>query len=569
VFRLTVLHSNDGESQLFNAGEGLGDFGGIAWFATLVQQLKQQGAQARDNVKTGVITLNSGDNFLASPEFNASLTRESGPYYDSIALDIIGFDAMAIGNHEFDFGPDILARFIDGFTKPPAFVSANLNMSKEPTLKALVDAGLIVPSTVATISGEQIGVVGATTPRLPHISSPRTVEVDSDVAKVVQAEVDRLINQGVNKIILISHLQTTQEDLALAPQLRGVDIMIAGGGTELLANPGTLLLPEDDKNIVGPYPRLVKDATGNKVLIVTTAGGYRYVGWLVVEFDTSGDIVRVDPSSGPVRVAGGSQPDAVADHPQVKEQVVVPVKAYIAGLSGRLIGTSEAALNGQRSVVRTRESNEGNLMADALLWQADQLASQFSFNSPEPMVGIQNGGGIRNNNIIPAGKVTMLDTFSMAPFANFVSIVPNIPPAQFMEIMENAISQVEDGSGRFSQISGFKMVYDPKGTAQVTDNNGVVTTPGNRIKEIVLNDGRAIVKDGQAVSGAPNVHVATIDFLARGGDQYPYRGAEYVTLGVTYQQEVANYIKEGLGGSITKARYPEGGEGRIRTVGTP
>jgi 5'-nucleotidase len=85
----------------------------------------------------------------------------------------------------------------------------------------------------------------------------------------------------------------------------------------------------------------------------------------------------------------------------------------------------------------------------------------------------------------------------------------------------------------------------------------------------VLTDSRAIVKDGQVVSGAPNVHVATINFLASGGDQYPYRGVEYITLGVTYQQAVVNYIKEGLGGSITKARYPEGGEGRIRTVGTP
>lgn len=567
VFRLTVLHSNDGESHLEHAGQGLEEFGGIARFATLVQQLKLQGVQPHGHVKTGVITLNSGDNFLASPAFSASLTKPSGPYYDSIALDLIGFDAMAIGNHEFDFGPDVLAKFIGGFTKPVPFVSANLDMSKEPALQARVDTQRVVPSTVVVVNGERVGVVGATTPRLPSISSPRHVGVNPDVATVVQAEVDKFISQGVNKIILISHLQTIQEDLALAPQLRHVDVMIAGGGTELLANPGTLLLPGDDTHIEGPYPWMVKDATSKEIPIVTTTGDYRYVGRLVVEFNAYGDMLRIDPSSGPVRVAGGSQPDAVTDHPQVKAQVVDPVNAAIAAQAARLIGTSEVALDGQRKTVRGAESNAGNLLADTLLWQARQLAHQF--NVPVPMVGIQNGGGIRNNTIIPAGHLTELVTFSMVPFANFVSIVPNISPAQFKELMENAVSRVEAGDGRFAQISGFTIVYDPTGTAQMVDNLGTVTTPGNRMKEIVLNDGRAIVKDGQVVSTAPNSHIATIDFLARGGDQYPYRGVTSVTLGMTYQQAVANYIKEGLGGTITKAKYPEGGEGRIRIVGTP
>ncbi len=87
-------------------------------------------------------------------------------------------------------------------------------------------------------------------------------------------------------------------------------------------------------------------------------------------------------------------------------------------------------------------------------------------------------------------------------------------------------------------------------------------TPGSRVLEVELDDGTAIVAGGAVVAG-PDLTVATIDFLARGGDQYPYRGAPFTSLGVSYQQALANYIETGLGGMITAADYPFGGEGRI------
>jgi 5'-nucleotidase len=240
--------------------------------------------------------------------------------------------------------------------------------------------------------------------------------------------------------------------------------------------------------------------------------------------------------------------------------VVDPVEAAVAELIETVIGTSEVALDGVRNTVRTKETNEGNLIADALKWQAAQLAAGYGV--PEPDVALQNGGGIRNNTILPAGDITVLDTFHMVPFPNFVTIVPGIPRVQFKEIMENAVSRVEFGSGRFAQISGFTMVYDPTGTDQELDADGNVVTPGTRVQEIVLNDGTPIVGGGAVIPGA-GLTVATIDFLARGGDQYPYRGAPFTLLGTSYQQALANYIADGLGGLITAAQYPEGGEGRI------
>ena len=560
-FRLTILHNNDGESQLINAGEGLEDFGGVDRFKALADRLK---AEAR--MDGGVIMVSSGDNVLAGPEFYVSLRRpEPAPFYDALAMDLIGYDAVCIGNHDFDFGPDVLARFISGYslTRPP-FLSANLDFGDEPELAGLVASGRIAGSTVVSVDGEHLGIVGATTPDLAFISSPRNVRLDGRLREAIQAEVTGLARRGVSIIILISHLQSINNDLELARQLRGVDVVIAGGGDDVLANPGTRLIPGDEAEISGPYPILEQSADGNDVRVVSTAGNYRYVGRLVAGFNAAGVITSIDrDASGPVRVAGGDQPDAVDPDVEVRNRVVAPVIDALASLSSNPVGTSSVVLDGVKSRIRTRETNEGNLVADALRWQSARLAS--SFGVPVPQVGIVNGGGIRNASEIPAGALSELTTFDMLPFPDFVAVVPAVPATQFREIMENAVSKVEDASGRFAQISGFTMVWNPDGVAQELDESGNVTRRGGRIVNITLDTGAGIVENGNVVSGAPDIHVATVDFLARGGDQYPYRGARSTRLGVTYQQALVNFIREALGGRITAAAYPAGGHGRIAT----
>ena len=563
AFTLTVLHNNDGESQLISA-PGQPDFGGVARFKTLMDDLR-----ADADAAGGVVTLSSGDNFLAGPEFSVSLAQpETEALYESRALNAIGYDALAIGNHEFDFGPDVLQRLIEDFEAPTPFLSANLDFSAEPGLQALVDNGRIAKSTILEKDGEMIGVIGATTPALPTISSPRGVVVMSDVAGIVQAEIDALEAAGVNKIILISHLQGIEQDLELIPMLSGLDIAIAGGGDELLANNDDVLVP-GDANPFGPYPLRVANADGVDVPVVTTTGNYKYIGRLVVEFDENGVVTTIGDDSGPVRVAGGAEPDAVEPDASVLADITAPVEAALADLAATVVGTSEVALDGVRNSVRGIETNLGNLITDGFLWQATELASAFGV--PTPDVAIQNGGGIRNDNVIPAGDITVLTTFDILPFANFLAVVPELPAAQFKEILENGVAALGGGagSGRFAQLAGIQIAVDVSRQPQVLDADQNVVTPGARIRGAILDDGRVIVRNGQVVPGAPAITVATIDFLANGGDEFPYRGAAYTALGVTYQQTLQNYIADGLGGVVTAAQYPEGGEGRILFVDRP
>jgi 2',3'-cyclic-nucleotide 2'-phosphodiesterase (5'-nucleotidase family) len=565
-FVLTILHNNDAESALVSL-PGQPDFGGAARFKTLVDHYRWNAIHGKPSIpgaKRGVIMVSSGDNFLAGATFSLSLEKGI-PFYDTIAMDLIGYDAIAIGNHDFDFTPDVLADFIEGFTYTnPPFLSANLEYSGEPRLQALYDEGRIARSVIIKERGELVGIIGATTPMLRYISSPRNVGIIDDVAAAVNAEVAALEAAGVNKIILISHLQSIDEDLALAQELTGVDIMVAGGGDELLANEGDLLVPGDEGEVFGPYPMWTTDAEGTAIPVVTTSGSYGYLGQLVAAFDKQGNLLMVDEeNSGPKRVAGGSYPDAVAPDPMVMALVTEPVIAGLAEMASTVVATSEVALDGRRSMVRTRETNEGNLIADSLLWQANQLAGDFGV--PAPDIALQNGGGIRNDSIIPAGPITQLDTHSMVPFPNFVSVVENISREQFKEILENAVSRVEFGDGRFAQIAGFSYTWDATGTAQVLNPDYSVAVPGTRVQEVVLDGGTVIVSGGVVVGG-PDLTVATIDFLARGGDQYPFRDAPFTTLGVTYQQALQNYLQIGLSGVVSAADYPEGGEGRITRI---
>jgi 5'-nucleotidase len=577
-FWLTITHNNDGESQVVNAGTGLEDFGGAARFKSVLDDLRRDavnGPWTQRGAKRGVVMLSSGDNFLAGPEFNVGL--ENGvPFYDTVAMELIGYDAVALGNHDFDFGPDVLADFVDGYTVPPPYVSANLDFSGEPRLQAYVDAGVIAPATVTRMRGERIGVIGLETPNLPFISSPRNVVVSDDLANILQQQIDALESSGVDKILLASHLQNIENEIDLAGMVDGVDVIIAGGGDELLANPGDTLIPGDEGNVFGSYPQIATDIDGTPVPVVTTSGEYRYVGQLVVGFDRNGNVVEINEDrSGPVRVATGTCndtlpcDDAVAPDPAMQTQVVDPVVAGLDALGSDIIGTSEVDLDGLRSSVRSMETNEGNLIADSQFWWAQQAAP--SFGTPEPDVALQNGGGIRNNTIIPSGDISALDTFDMVPFPNFVTIVPDIPRDQFKEILENAVACTQGadftanpncGSGRFAQVSGFEFDWSASGVGQILDADGNVTTAGTRVQEATLADGTPIIVGGSVVAG-PELNIAITDFLANGGDQYPFRGADFVTLGRTYQQALQGLITDDLSGAITAADYPEGGEGRI------
>jgi 5'-nucleotidase len=576
-FWLTILHNNDAESKLIESTSADGPYAGVARFKTLVDELKQGAVAGRPSsapfAKRGVVMLSSGDNFLAGAQWAASLAK-GVPFYDSLAVDLIGYDAMGIGNHEFDFGPEVLADFIRGTSGFP-FLSANLDVSGEPTLAALRDQGRIAASTVIKERGERIGVIGITTPQLPNISSPRDATVDPDVVGAIQGEVNRLTMGGVDKIILISHLQNIAEDLALATQLRKVDVMIAGGGDELLADPGTPLAP-GDTTPYGPYPLQATNADGKTVPVITTNGDFKYVGRLVVGFDTLGAVAVVDEAqSGPMRVVGFGA-DAVMPDPTVEMQVVQPVRAFVDGLATNVLAQSTVPLNGKRGTVdsaqnitdpgvRNSETNLGNLTADSMLWAAQQKAGEYGVDVPQ--VALQNGGGIRNNNVIPAGPITELNTYEILAFTNFVSVKEDLTAEQFKAVLETSVSEI--GNGRFGQWSGVTFSYDPAAQKRVINSTTcAVSNPGSRVQDVFVG-GVQVFDDGAFVGPAGwTVDIATNDFTFRGGDCYDFGPGGFTTVGVVYQQALADFLvaplaSGGLAGQITAADYPVGGEGRI------
>ncbi|WP_419863831.1 5'-nucleotidase C-terminal domain-containing protein [Candidatus Poriferisodalis sp.] len=540
---VTILHNNDGESKLL--GDVESGFPGVARFVAAMRELQAAAAEAGP-----VVTLTSGDNFLASLELGVSLDRE-GPMYDSVALSGL-YDAMALGNHDFDFGPDVTARFIEGFDPPIPFLSANIDVSAEPALAALAERGLVAPSTVIETGGERIGVIGAVTPWLPNISSPRKVTV-SAVLPAVQAEADRLAADGITKIILVSHLQDVREEGELVAGLTGVDVIIAGGGDELLANDGDTCQPGEEP--VGPYPQWVDDAAGSQVPVVTAPGGYRCIGKLEVTFDADGNVTAAAGAS--IGVALDREPDA-----EVQSSVVEPLTAEVALVGSTQIGTSAVELEGRKPVLRSQSTNVGSLMADALRVRGAHLAPGFGVEAPQ--VAVTNGGGLRNDSVIAPAAVTVGTTWDIAPFNN-VLVSGSVPRATLAELLERALGALPRASGQFPHVSGMTVTYDPDGTAQGVDRESdceLIEPSGTRLRSVTLDDGTEIVRDGEVTEGDPVV-LATVDFLANGGDCYPLGGLAFTRLGVTYQQALADYIAEDLGGEITAEQYPVDGGGRV------
>lgn len=573
--KLTLLHVGDQESWLLSAQGNLRDnasqpisfYGGIDRLASVMFSA-QTAAQAGGAT---VLKLNAGDAFLPGPRWNASKANlgisfsDGGQdYYDAIAMRHIGFDAAVFGNHEFDEGAATAARFakVSGTT----YLSSNLNFNATADFQSLALAGTVAPyKLVTTTGGHKVALVGATTPLLPTISSPGAVNLLGytagateqqnllSMATVVQGQVNAARAAGATTVVLMSHLQNwNNERNTVIPALRGVDVVLSGGGHELMADTDDLLLPNDSRAITG-MPQMVADADGKQVAVVTSNFGNRYVGELNLTLDDATGRVSSIDSSRMLRVSGlAADPDDVVGDSFLKASVVDPVKAYIDVLNTTRIGTSEVFLAGsQRGAVgapgsfiagiRNAETNMGNLVADAM---------RFAGGS---VVAIQNGGGVRAD--IAAGNVTVGDTFNVLPFTNLVKTAPAVSATQLKGVLEHSVATASTSGavdGRFAQVSGMRVVYDTSRAA------------GGRVLSITLDDGTVLVANGQVVAGARTVSLATIDFTANGGDRYPFSalGVQFdnAVNTITYQEALADYIETseaegGLGGVIRASRY--------------
>ena len=537
-FSLHVLHINDGESALLPDADA--GFPGAARFAADLLALRaaiDDGAPDRASV-----TISAGDNFLAGPRLNASLAPDAPEFYDAILYDYLEFDAMTIGNHEFDFGPEVLADFIEAIDDTP-FISANLDVTGEPRLQSLVADGRLSASTVVTIDDREVGIVGATYEGLEAISSPGNATT-GPVLAAVQTEVDALLADDVDTILLSSHLQDLSTELSLVPQLTGIDAVIGGGGGEALG---------DD------YPLMATDADGRSVPVVTVPGNYSDIGHLVLNLDEDGDLVFVGAASEllPVPVEGPT--DSF-----IRQTVEVPVADFVAGLAETVIGTTEVPLDGRRGEdtrgVRTRETNLGNLLADAMVFSARERVAEFGV--PAADVALQNGGGIRNDGVIPVGNLTELDTFNVAAFTNIVGVT-EMDGVTLWQALERSVSSLPGASGAHGQWSGVSFSYDVTKPAQTRDlDDGVVLTEGERIVDAIVTRANGttyqLVTDGElaADAAAQTFVMASIDFLLSGQDGYVMFGdLDFTRVGITYQQSLSEYIQDL--GVVTATAYPD------------
>ena len=577
-FTFVLLHNNDGESSL----------GNIDHFASVLGTERA----AADAAGLPSLFVSSGDNMLAGAILGLWLDESAQPTgtpYDAIALSMLDYDALAIGNHEFDFGPDALAAFISSFTaSQPPFLSCNLSFENVPSLQALVDAGRILPSTVVERDGEQIGIIGAITPELIGIMSPGATTINPDIVGAIQAQVTALEAAGVNKIVLISHLQSITNDIELSALLSGIDIVVAGGGDNYLTNDAGYNGPHP---VFGPYPYQVMDASGATVHIVTTVGNYTHLGALTVTFDANGLVTNTHPEVSGIRQVdlGPTAPSDAA----VYMAVVQPVQAELAALAANgATCVTQIDLDVRKPFVRSRANGIGNIVADAYLKAGRDLATADP-TIPMPVLGIANGGGIRCNGygssqgcIYPAGyTLTEVDMNDILPFANFIAVLPSVTSEQLKLVFENAVSKItlnpltgaiSGDDGRFAQISGGTLVYDVTAAPYVNNPADCSTTfAGLRVQSLVLDNGLVIIENGVPVPGV-SIPVATVDFTAGlggpagfGGDCYPWGTEVFVGSTVRAADAFIDYLTLDLAGTVTDVAYqayPPVTTGRIQVL---
>jgi len=574
---LTIFHNNDGESKLL----GSGSFGGFDYFLGELNAARGAATTAgRD-----VLTLSSGDNFLAGLAWRASEARRAANgglgsgfgasnefnYYDALALTAVGYDAITLGNHDFDFGPAVLGDFISGYEAAggtATFLSANLDFSAEPALSGFTTATppRIASSTIISRGTEQYGVIGATTELLDTISSPGGNITIGDVATAVNAQIASLTGAGVNKIILSSHLQgISGGEEALIPLLdAGIDVIIAGGGDELLRNgPDANTEAPFGPDIDGPYPLIstTQDKGGNNIALVTTQGEYKYIGELNVDFDAAGAVTSVNGNAILVDPAASTnQAVGTFNGIDIESDILTPLAADVAALEATVVGTTEVALDGRRESVRSVETNLGNLIGDAFIWQAQQIGGLTG----DPVIAFTNGGGIRNASVIAANTdLSVADVIDILPFDNSVVTLNGVTVADLVATLEKAVDGIDfanpvGSSGGFLQIAGFEFTYDR-------------TAPeGSRLTEVRLDDGTLVwsLALGDVYGGT--FDIVTNSFTAGGGDGFSELADYFANdLSVNYGDALAAYIETFLGGTIAAGDYPAEGFGRINAVPVP
>lgn len=471
-FELRVLHTNDTHAHLDN----------IARRVTAINTARND----------HTLLLDAGDVFSGTLYFN-----QFNGLADLFFMNELKYDAMTFGNHEFDKGPGTLAEFIKQAKFP--FVSANLDFSADADLKGLShselgkgEPGQIYPAVIKEIAGEKVGIIGLTTPETSVLSSPGPDIKFADEVESTQKQVDALEAEGINKIVVLSHLGYTV-DQQLAEAVDGIDIIVGGHSHTVLNAPE------------------VHHADEEPTLIVQTGEYNQNLGQLDVTFDSEGkltawkgELIALDAKDD----AGNFliKSDAAAEA-KLKEYA-----APLEDLKKTVIGKTETDLDGERGSVRKQETNLGDLIADGMRSKVKSIVKESDVKG---YVTIQNGGGIRAS--IKAGDITLGDLLTTMPFGNNLTAL-KMTGEEIVAALENGVSGVENGEGRFPQVSGLRFYYDSTKPGEVIDDvTGEKTQSGQRIVKVQIQNEGGTYSD---IDPKAYYIVATNSFMASGGDFY-------------------------------------------------
>lgn len=479
-FALNIMHVNDLHAN-------------VDKYPKLYSAIKEQRIQKRDS-----LLLNAGDVFSGTLYFNV-FNGEA----DMTLLNLMNFDVMTFGNHEFDLGSSAeghkkLQQFVTGSNYP--FLGTNVNFKADANLKDLQkrfvttkpENGKIYDAIIKTVNGEKVGIFSLTTEETTDISSANDVKFENYVERAKDT-VEALENLGVNKIIALTHIgyddnALVDNDLELAKIVDGIDIIVGGHSHTQLNKPVVV-----NKNSEGE----AKDPT-----IIVQAYQYAdYLGTVSVEFDENGVLTSYD---GELIATANYADDPTA------LKALKPYKTGIEEFSKQEIGVeSKVTLENPRLSthpvsVRANETALGNLVTDGMLWKARQVNEDKNLGK-SIVLAVQNGGGIRAE--IKAGQITEGDIKTVLPFANTLAIV-DLTGKQIKEMFEHSVRLVPEENGGFLHVAGGKVTFDSSKPA------------GDRVEKIeYLNeDGEYVEID--LTDEEILYTLATNAFTVKGGDGF-------------------------------------------------
>lgn len=431
-----------------------GCFGG---YARIKATIDEQRAKYDDS-----LWLNVGDEFQGTLFYT---------YYggEKIAetLNQLGFDAMTLGNHEFDGGDDQLGDFISNLTNIPV-VSANVK-STHPKLVGKIEPYHIFPD-------KGVAIIGVTTDTTPGISKPSEQTIFTDAVEAVQNAIDEIkATTNITRIAAITHIGY-DKDKELAAAVSGLQLIMGGHSHTLLG---------DMEGAEGDYPTIVRNKDGDEVFIVTAYRWGEYIGYIDVTYDVNGKILAYH--GAPTHLTNTTKQDE-----KLQAQIDEWRKPF-EEFAAEVLGTTNVELD--QTTCQQRECLLGDFMADAMYSYRKNASENVAF-------AIINAGGVRAT--IDEGEITRGEVLTSFPFGNSIVEIKLAGDALW-DVLEGIVSKVNVQNGRpvtsFLQVSqGIKIEYNP--------NN----SNGTKLVAVTIGD--------SPLDTSKEYEFVTLDFLATGGDNF-------------------------------------------------